>query len=167
MRTPAVLIVACASVAACTVVARGAQAQPAARPATPVIYPAKGQSAAQQDKDKYECYDWARRESGFDPVASPQGGMAGPAAAPADATGGMVRGALGGAAVAELGDHDAGRGAAVGALGATLLSRARQAQAAQARQQQARQQQAGPGAQRSVYERAFGACLHARGYTLA
>ena len=32
------------------------------------IYPSKGQSAAQQDKDKYECYNWAKGQTGFDPI---------------------------------------------------------------------------------------------------
>ncbi len=30
-------------------------------------YPAKGQSAATADRDRYECHLWAERESGFDP----------------------------------------------------------------------------------------------------
>jgi hypothetical protein len=28
-----------------------------------VIYPAKGQSAEQMDKDKYECYTWAKQQA--------------------------------------------------------------------------------------------------------
>ena len=35
------------------------------------IYPANGQSADQLDKDKYECYNWAKRDTGFDPMAVP------------------------------------------------------------------------------------------------
>ena len=44
--------------------------------ATPVlakdlyIYPAGGQSNEQMDKDKYECYNWAKTDSGFDPMAA-------------------------------------------------------------------------------------------------
>ncbi len=34
----------------------------------PVIYPAKSQSPEQLEKDKYECYNWARQSSGFDPM---------------------------------------------------------------------------------------------------
>lgn len=41
-----------------------------AQPAEPVIYPAKGQSAAQQDKDRSECTQWARQQSGYDPRAA-------------------------------------------------------------------------------------------------
>src|SRR5579864_6553324 len=32
-----------------------------------LIYPAKGQSQAQQDKDRYECHTWAVQQTGFDP----------------------------------------------------------------------------------------------------
>ena len=37
-----------------------------------VIYPAKGQSQEQMDKDKYECYSWAKQQSGFDPMQQPK-----------------------------------------------------------------------------------------------
>src|SRR5260370_39489821 len=31
------------------------------------IYPTKNQSEAQQDKDRYECHNWAVKQTGFDP----------------------------------------------------------------------------------------------------
>jgi len=33
-----------------------------------VIYPAKGQSQDQMENDKYECYSWAKQQTGFDPT---------------------------------------------------------------------------------------------------
>jgi len=50
----------------------------------PVIYPAKGQSAAQQQKDDGECYTWAKGNTGVDPAAL---AAAVPASAPAPAGG--------------------------------------------------------------------------------
>ena len=32
------------------------------------IYPRKGQSDAQQARDRYECHAWARDQTGFDPT---------------------------------------------------------------------------------------------------
>ena len=32
-----------------------------------IIYPAKGQSQDQMEKDKFECYTWAKGQTGFDP----------------------------------------------------------------------------------------------------
>lgn len=52
--------------AAATLAAASAHAQPA----EPVIYPAKGQTAAQQNKDRSECTQWARQQSGYDPSAA-------------------------------------------------------------------------------------------------
>ena len=46
----------------------------------PVTYPAKGQNAAQQQKDDGECYTWAKGDTGVDPAAI--AGTA-PASAPA------------------------------------------------------------------------------------
>src|SRR6516164_8225587 len=31
------------------------------------VYPARGQSQAQQQRDRYECHSWAVRQTGFDP----------------------------------------------------------------------------------------------------
>lgn len=134
---------------------------------TAVIYPAKGHSARQQDKDRYDCHDWARQQSGYDPSRPAPGATPAPTArdsAPASA--GLARGALRGAAVGELVHHDAGRGAAIGVLGSTVLEQVQARKAEQARQQQTARQQAAQDPQRPRYERAFGACMEGRGYVL-
>lgn len=157
-------------------------AQTAAGASSLVIYPAKDQSARQQDQDKYQCYDWARGQTGFDPAQPPAPATtssAPAASAPASASGapslsGMARGAAGGAAIAELSHRDVGHGAAAGVVGSTVLGRVKERQAQQARQQQAQQQtqqqmqqqQAARGQQRAAYDRAFGACLEGRGYVV-
>jgi hypothetical protein len=167
-----------------------AQAQPSAARAAmlnPVIYPARDQSARQQDQDKYECYDWSKKQSGFDPVQAPPPAATPPAApAPSANTtaiasngvnGSMVRGAAGGAAVAELAHKDAGHGAAVGVLGSAVVQRIKSQQAATksntavqqqqaAQQQQLAEQMAAREQQRTNYARAFSACMEARGYVL-
>lgn len=38
----------------------------------PIIYPNKGQTPQQQDMDNYQCYNWAKQNSGFDPMAPAQ-----------------------------------------------------------------------------------------------
>ncbi|MFZ0133612.1 MAG: hypothetical protein WAK95_13820, partial [Desulfobacterales bacterium] len=62
-----------------------------------IIFPNQGQSQAQQDRDRAECQNWARQQTGFDPMRTPT------ASAPPPATGapqgGLVRGAARGAAV--------------------------------------------------------------------
>jgi len=141
----------------------------AAAPAGPVIYPAKGQPPMQQDRDRYECHDWARAQSGYDPAQPQQPGtpsqQPGPAGGPS--LNEMARGAASGAAVAELSNHDAGRGAAAGIAASSVVARVREQQAMQARQaQQASQLQAGRNQARSIYERGFAACMEARGYVV-
>src|SRR5262245_25804708 len=84
--------------------------------AEPVAYPAKGQSSDQQNRDEYECHQWAQKETGVDPVAvaeqatstakSGSGGKPGIGGA----VGGAGLGALRGAA-----EGDAGGGALHGA----------------------------------------------------
>jgi len=91
----------------------------------PIIYPAKGQSQSQMEKDKYDCYGWAKNQTGFDPM---QAGSTAQAAPPAPQPGGeRVRGAARGAAVGAVAGGiagDTGKGAAAGPLssGAVAVS---------------------------------------------
>ncbi len=132
-----------------------------------VIYPAKGQSAQQQERDRFECYEWAKAQTGFDPTQAYQPVSTGqPSTSSRSTAGGMVTGAVGGAAVAELTKGDAGKGAAYGALGSALIGQVKQQKSAQAGQQQMAQQQAARGQQKANYDRHIGACMEGRGYTV-
>lgn len=157
-------VLACAIGVALSSGAHAASTQPPSSMGV-VIYPAKGQSAQQQDRDRYECYEWARGQSGFDPAQPTQPASISPASA-SRTPAAMAGGAIGGAAIAELTHNDPGHGAAAGALGAAMIGRVREQQMAQARQQQAAQQQSARSQQRAIYDRAFGACMEARGYTV-
>ena len=130
------------------------------------IYPNKGQSAEQQEKDKYACYGWAKQNSGFDPMAPPTTST--PAPSGQKKTGGVVRGGLGGAALgAVLGNSDdAKKGAAAGALiGGVRQSRSNRA--TEQRQQEWAQSEANQySSARANYNRAYAACLEGRGYTV-
>lgn len=53
----------------------------------PFIYPSQGQSQEQMEKDKYDCYEWAKKESGFDPMAPPTATSPPP---PQSASGGII-----------------------------------------------------------------------------
>jgi len=155
--------------------------------AAPIVYPAKGQSAAQQQADQGECQTWAVENTGIDPAAvadqsaQQQQQMAAQAATPAPAPersrGGALRGAAAGAVIGEIADDDAGKGAAYGAAAGAVAQRrrnvkaeqsatqqqaAQQQQMAQQQQQAAQQQQA----QLDTFYRAYGACMEGRGYTV-
>lgn len=138
----------------------------------PFIYPEKGQSAEQQEKDKYECYSWAKGQTGFDAMQVPTATE--PPPAQEAQRGGAVRGAARGAAVGavagEIANDDAGKGAAVGAASGALVGgmrrRDQQRQQQQAEQQWANEQAANYAQQRSNYDRAYSACLEGRGYTV-
>lgn len=130
----------------------------------PIVYPAKGQSMEQQNRDDGECYVWAKQNTGIDPLSPPQ-------AAPAQtsSTGGgerargALRGALGGAVIGEIASDDAGKGAGIGAVLGTMRGGRDARQKQQAREQQAQDQQQG---QVNTFYRAYGACMEGRGYTI-
>jgi Glycine zipper len=136
-----------------------------------VIYPAKGQSQEQLDKDKYECYSWAKQQSGFDPMQQPKATE--PPPQQQAQQGGVVRGGARGAAIGAVGGaiagdtgKGAGIGAATGALAGGMRRRDQQRQQQQAEQQWAQQQAATYTKNRDGYNRAYGACLEGRGYTV-
>lgn len=148
-----------------------AQAQPAAAPAAqgPVIYPSKGQTPELQEKDKAECYAWAQKQTGYDPVAAAQARTAPPASAQGTGGGEAVRGAAKGAAAgAAVGAiaGDAGTGAAAGAAAGGVAGRGKKKQAAAQQQQQATQQQAAEAEKLAQYQKAFGVCMEGRGYAV-
>jgi hypothetical protein len=130
-----------------------------------VIYPGKGQSPEQQNKDKGECHVWAVQQSGFDPAQAQA-----PAAAPPSQPGGeRVRGAARGAAVGAVGGAiagDAGKGAAAGAAVGTMAGGHRKREQARQQQAQAQQQQQAFAQSQAGYQKALGACLEGRGYTV-
>jgi hypothetical protein len=136
------------------------------------VYPQRGQTPEQQQRDRFECHQWAVQQSGFDPTAPHTAQASPPSQPPPGARGGPspLRGAARGAAVGAAGGAiagEAGTGAAVGAATGALFGGMRKADqhAQQQQQAQAAQQQAaaqGP----SAYNRALGACLQGRGYTV-
>lgn len=127
----------------------------------PVAYPAKGQSSQLQGSDKAACQSWAQKESGFDPATPPP-------AKPqvAKARGGMLRGAVVGAAAGELINDDAGKGAAVGATAGGVRQGVRNhgAQASVDADYQAKLAAYQNG--QAAFSKAYGACMEGRGYTV-
>lgn len=128
------------------------------------VYPKPGQSQDAFQKDQYECHNWAKQQTGFDPAQPSQA-----AAAPPPQQGGAVRGAARGAAVGAVGGAiagDAGKGAAVGAAvggtGGAIRQNQNNRAAAQASQQAQAQQQAAYG----NYDKAYATCLSGRGYSV-
>lgn len=133
--------------------------------AKPIVYPSKGQSAQQQQKDEGECYVWAKNNTGIDPAAVAAAPAPAPQTGPAVGGGERAQGAVRGAVVGGIidGGDGAGKGAAIGVLAGGVRARNNQkAQNAQAQQQAQGQKQ---GAIDTFY-RAQGACLEGRGYTI-
>jgi hypothetical protein len=156
------------------------QSRPVANPPMPTttvyFYPARGQSEAQQDRDRYECYLWAVKQSGFDPgqsqLAPHQRIEVTPAAPPgADTAAGAVGGAIVGSMMSPRNDRGFGLvfGAITGAMLGAASDEARQQQAAQAqRHYDAKEAQRYARLERQArdYQRAMTACLEGRGYTV-
>lgn len=137
----------------------------AAAATEPVVYPAKGQSAQQQERDQYECHEWATKDTGVDPVALAEQKLGTPAPEKKQGAGGAAASAGIGAARGAM-DGDAAAGAARGfGIGrmiqvAKAKRQLREQQSASAEQNSAVQEQL------KTYDRAYAACLTGRGYTV-
>jgi hypothetical protein len=152
------------------------QPPPPAPDTSVYAYPQQGQAPEQMDRDRYDCHEWAVKQSNFDPSApgTPPHDRVVVAAGPPPGTNtaiGAVAGAVLGAVIA--GPRDAGFGAVAGGItGAAIGSTgdAANAQARQAQIQQARGQDARAAAvidqKASNYRRAISACLEGRGYSV-
>jgi len=127
-------------------------------------YPAKGQSADQQNKDEGECFAWAKKQTGIDPVATAAAPtkQEGPAVGGGQRVRGAARGAAGGAVIGAVAG-DAGKGAAVGAVAGTMVGGHRARKDKAAKEQQAEQAKAGTLQQ---FNKSFGVCMEGRGYSV-
>lgn len=109
-------------------------------------YPKPGETAEQFNRDQFECREWAKQQSGYNPAAETAGG----------AGLGAVVGALGGAAAgAAIGaaTGNPGTGAAIGAAAGGIGGAAVGGGVAYARN-------------RDGHDRAYMACMSGRGYTV-
>jgi hypothetical protein len=147
--------------AACLALARPAVA------AEPEVYPAKGQTAEQQERDQYACHEWSTKETGVDPVILAEEKLATPTPAQqgGKAGGSMARSAgLGAMGGAMEGDAGAGamRGMGIGRMVSVIRAKRqlREHQSADAQEASALQ------AQLEKYDRAYAACLTGRGYAV-
>ena len=130
----------------------------------PIVFPSKGQTKDKMEQDKYSCYQWAKEQTGFDPMQVPT-----TTAPPPKQKGGALRGAAGGAAVgAAVGAiaGDAGKGAAIGAASGGIVGGARKRQSQKEQEQYAQQQAAGYDKRRGDYNRAWSACMEGKSYTV-
>jgi hypothetical protein len=146
-------------------------------PSTQVyFYPKTGQTAEQQARDHYECYNWAMKQTGFDPGQSSiprnQRVRVVPMPLPGHDTATLaIAGAVLGALIG--GPRHAAQGALIGAAGGALTGAASDV----ARQESARQMEEAYNEQdrrRSAqladktleFRRAMSACLEGSGYTV-
>ncbi len=143
------------------------------------VYPKNNQNMEQQKKDEMDCFYWAKQQTGIDPMVTTPPPQQRQTQAQQKETpkGGAVKGAAGGAAAGTaIGAiaGDAGKGAAIGATAGAIKGRRAQKKAekqaeAQAKQQQQQAQQQAKVTEKErkdTFNRAFGACLESRGYTV-
>ncbi len=135
-------------------------------------YPSKGQSPEQQEQDEFQCFNWAKQKSGFDPMAAPTTSR--PPPREQDTGPGVLGGAARGAIVGVIGGaiaDDVGKGAAIGATAGGLLggmrSNRRKRENDQERRDWERQETQRYANERNTYNRAYSACMQARGYTIS
>lgn len=137
-----------------------------------IVFPARGQSQEQTEKDKFECYRWAKNQTGFDPMEVPK--TSSPPPQRQARGGGALRGAAGGAvagaAIGKITGESGSKGAAYGAGTGALLGGMRQSRQRRdderARQQWEQDQAAAYAQKRNTYNRAYTACLEGKGYTV-
>ena len=139
------------------------------------VYPAKSQSKDQTVRDELACSDWAKQQTGIDPMtvaantdsAAAAGKQAVDSAAGHAGARGAARGAVAGAAVGAIAG-DAGTGAAIGAAGGAVAGRRKKKAAEeQGAQQGAAQAEAQAAGSLATFGKAMSSCLEGKGYTVS
>ncbi len=146
-------------------------------PSTQVyFYPKAGQTAERQSRDHYECYNWAVKQTGFDPgqssIPTDQRVRVVPMPPPGHDTATLaIAGAVLGALIG--GPRHAAQGALIGATGGAITGAAsdlaRQESARQmeeAYNEQDRRRNAQLGEKALGFRRAMSACLEGSGYSV-
>ena len=138
------------------------------------FYPEQGQPEARQDRDRYECYGWAVRETGIDPGMTPVREVRALPPPPVVRDGGaVVAGAATGAVLggAMSNPYHTGQGMVLGAIFGAAVGAAAQESRAQAterayQQAQAQRQAEAAWARQPMdnFRRAISACMQGRGY---
>ena len=139
-------------------------------------YPLQGQTSEQTDRDRYDCHEWAVKQTQFDPSAPgvPPHDKVLVASGPPPGTNtaiGAVAGAILGAVIA--GPRDAGFGAVAGGITGAAIGSSGDAANAEAQHQQMQamrfqdaRQAAALDQKAANYRRAISACLEGRGYSV-
>jgi hypothetical protein len=132
------------------------------------IFPAKDQTAQQQQKDETYCYDWAIKNSGVDPLnreeVKPDSNAV--TGREGEVVVGGAKGAAAGLAIGAIAG-DAGKGAAIGAVAGGLAGRgARKEKQAQQKQQSEQTAKTANQSQIDAFTKAYKACLTGKGYTV-
>ena len=140
------------------------------------FYPMNGQTAEQQSRDHYECYNWAVNQTGFDPsqssIPTQKRVKVVPMPPPGNDTIAMsIAGAVLGALIA--GPRHAGAGALIGAGSGAFVGATSDASRQQYAQQMEEAYNNGDQALDTQYERkasnfrrSMSACLEGRGYSV-
>ncbi len=131
------------------------------------VFPSKGQTKDVQDADEMACYNWAKEQTGIDPVNPPKVEAQQVDTAPdGTAVRTAAKGAAAGAAIGAI-TGDAGEGAAVGAVvGGLAGRRAKKAGDAQEQQQNTQAATAQQQEMMNNFKKAFTACMEGKGYTV-
>lgn len=135
------------------------------------VYPSQGQTAEDQQRDRYECHVWAADQTGFDPTRDAALPVT-PKKETKSSTGrSLVGGAALGAAVGAIAGKNVGEAAAIGAgaglVGSKLRGRRSQKKAQEAYQADLAFQQSYTASKTADYDRAMKTCLTGRGYTVS
>ena len=131
------------------------------------VFPSQNQTKEVQDADEMACYNWAKQQSGVDPLNPPEVQAQQVDTSPdGTAVRSAARGAAAGAAIGAIAG-DAGKGAAIGAAAGGMGGiRAKRMGDAQAQQQSVQAADAQEKAMMDNFKKAYTACMEGKGYTV-
>lgn len=131
-----------------------------------IVFPAQGQSNEQMEKDKNTCSQWAKKETGFDPMVLPKASTPPPSSE--KKSGGVAKGGVAGAVVGGIvgGSSGAKKGLAAGGLAGGVSQKSSNNKTEKAKKDWEQKEAQNYADNRNKYNRAFSACIEGKGYTV-
>ncbi len=131
------------------------------------VYPTQGQSQAQQNRDRWECHQWAIRQTGIDPIAMAEQELKPTSGQGESVAQGVRRGLFHGLIAGAIRGGDFARTTPMGAGIGALIALRRHRKAMEKQHQEYMKAYNERASKLKTYDRAFSACLKGRGYSVS
>jgi len=129
-------------------------------------YPSKGQTHEQQNKDKWQCHQWATEQTGIDPISMAEKEIKPPESPSDSVASGAKKGLFHGLIAGEIRGGNFAQSVPMGTGIGALMTLRRHRKEMEKQHQEYVQAHNERAAKLKTYDKTYGVCMKGRGYTV-